>query len=302
MESVETRRGFAFGVAAYLAWGLSPIYWRWMRDIDASQLLGYRVLCSLPMLALVITATHGWPRLRAAYRTPRTRGLAAMAGALLAVNWGVFIWASQSGHILDASLGYYINPLMSVALAVLVLGERLRTGTKLAVGIAAAGVLGMTVALGVVPWVALVLATTFALYGLLKKRADAAGPIEGLFGEIAAMLVPFAAFLGWRFSQGHTPPSDPGTLVLIAASGVVTIVPLLLFGAAAQRISLTAVGMLQYLAPTIQLGVGVWIYGETMQPAQLLGFASVWLALGVYTLDLVRASRGGAAAAAPATR
>ena len=289
---MQYQRGLLFGVASYFGWGLSPIYWNWLRDFDPFEMLGYRVLWSLPVLALILTLTGGWSRMRAIYSDLRSVRVSATAGALLAANWGVFIWASTEGHLLDVSLGYYINPLMSVALGVIVLGEHLSRGARLAVGIATAGVTLMAISLGIVPWISLVLAVSFAFYGLLKKQASGGGPVEGLSGEVAALWLPCLGFIAWNWVRGSATPADLSTHALIACSGIVTVVPLLLFGAAAQRIPLSTTGMLQYIAPTLHLIIGIWVYGETLGLGQLLGFGTVWLALAIYTIDMLRNTRG----------
>jgi chloramphenicol-sensitive protein RarD len=208
------------------------------------------------------------------------------------VNWGIFIWAVTSGHIVSASLGYFINPLVSVALGVLLLKEHLGPAQRVAVAIAAAGVIAMTVMLGVVPWVALSLALSFGLYGLMKKRPEAAGPVEGLLVETMTVAAPLVAYLVVVTANGRGSfGSSAGTTTLLVAAGVITVVPLVLFGAAAQRIPLSTVGILQYLAPTLQLIVGITVYDEPMSGAEILGFVMVWIALAVYTADSLRSRR-----------
>jgi len=296
----ERRRGTWYAVTAYVLWGITPIFWNELRGIPAVELLAHRILWSLPLLLLVIALRRRWATLRRVFSSPRTAATAAAAGGLLAVNWGVYVWAVTSNHIVDASLGYYINPLVSVALGVVVLHERLRPAQKAAVAIAAVGVTGMAVMLQVVPWISLTLAFSFGFYGLLKKREAAAPPLEGLLGETTVLTLPAVVYLGMLAGAGtgHF-GSDLSTSLLLAAAGAVTVFPLLLFGAAAQRIPLSTIGLLQYLAPTLQLLVGVWLYGESMGPANLFGFVTVWIALVLYSVDTVRAGRL-AAAEAPA--
>lgn len=289
---MEHRRGLWFGVAAYLVWGLSPIFWNLLDEVPSLEVLAHRVVWAIPILLLVIAVRGRWHELWKAAADRRTVALAIASGVLLSVNWGVFIWAVTSGHIVEASLGYFINPLVSVALGVAVLHERLRPAQMLAVAVASAGVLAMTVMLGVVPWVSLALAFSFGFYGLLKKRGAAAGPVEGLLGETTTVGIPLLVYLVVVTVGGHGAfGTAPGTTILLVASGIVTVVPLVLFGAAAQRIPLSTVGVLQYLAPSLQLVIGVVVYDERMTGAEVVGFTLVWIAIAIYTADTLRSPR-----------
>ncbi len=291
---METRRGMVAGVAAYLVWGASPIFWKATAAIPPFEVLSWRVLCALVLLLALVFATGRVGTLRHTLSNTRTIGLAIASGALLSVNWILFIWAVTEGHILEASLGYYINPLMSVALGVALLGEELRPAVRIAVGIAAVGVAVMTVAGGQFPWIALSLAVTFAIYGLMKKHSDAAPPIEGLLAETATVTLPLGFYLVTLLASAESVVvTTPSTWGLIPFTGVITIVPLVLFGYAAQRIPLSSVGMLQYLAPTLQLGIGVWLYGEVVTTARTVGFTAVWAALAIFAWDNLRSSPDG---------
>lgn len=288
----QHRRGLWYGVAAYAIWGIAPAFWKLLDGVPAVQQTAHRVVWSVPILGAAVVLLGRRDRLRDALRDRRTVALTALAGVLLIANWGVFIWAIASGRIVEASLGYFINPLLSVALGVLVLGERLRRAQGVAVGLATIGVAYMTVRLGAVPWVSLALAGTFGLYGLIKKRPEAAPPLEGLLGEISMGAVPALVLLvalGLR-GEGAFFAGTGDTLLLIA-TGAVTAAPLLLFGAAAQRIPLSTVGLLQYLAPTLQFVLGAAVYGEAVGAAQLVGFGFVWTALVVFAADNYRAAR-----------
>jgi len=297
---VQQRRGIWYGVTAYVIWGLSPIFWNAIEDVPALELLAHRVLWSIPLLLLVIAVRHRWSILRHAYASRRTVVVAAVSGILVGINWGVFVWAATSGHIVDASLGYYINPLVSVALGVVVLREHLTIGARIAVGIAAVGVAVMAISIGVVPWVSLTLAFAFGFYGLMKKRPDAAPPIEGLLGETVTVAVPLAVVVVLLTANGDSSfGTTTTTSVLLALGGAVTVVPLLLFGGAAQRIPLSMVGLLQYLTPTIQLIIGVTLYDETMSGGRVFGFVMVWIALAVYTADSLRNARRARMVAGP---
>ena len=285
-------RGIWYGIAAYGLWGLGPIFWNLVDDVPALEVLANRIFWSLPLLAIVITVWHQWGRLRRTYRNGSTVALAVGGGALITLNWGIFVWAVTSGHIVDASLGYFVGPLVSVALGVLVLREYLRPIQRLAVAIATVGVVVMAVWLGVVPWISLTLALSFGFYGLLKKNPAAAPAVTGLFGEVLPFavvsgiyLVALAANEAGSFGQG------PGITIWLIAAGAFTVAPLLLFGTAAKRIPLSTLGLLQYLTPTMHLLIGVTIYGEELTAAQRFGFVTVWLGLAIFATDSVRTNR-----------
>ncbi len=289
---MEARRGIGAAIAAYLVWGASPIFWKAIQQVPPFEVLAWRVLWALLLLAIVVLLTRRGAVLRRAVTNPRTLGLAVASGCLITFNWALFIWAVTHGYILEVSLGYYINPLMNVALGVLVLRERLSRAAQIAVSIAAIGVATMTIAGGEFPWIALSLATTFALYGLFKKQADAAPPVEGLLTEVGTATLPLAAYLALLLVRGESTAVTAHDLwPLLPLTGVITVVPLLLFGYAAQRIPLSTIGMLQYLAPTLQLGIGVWLYGEPVTQAKFFGFVTIWIALALFALDNWRATR-----------
>ena len=286
------RMGVWYGIAAYVLWGLSPLFWNLVDAISARALLVQRILWALPILAVVISLRRSWPAVRAAYARRATRWVTVGAAVLLATNWGVFLWAVTNDHVVEASLGYFINPLVSVALGVIVLRERLRPAQWAAVAIAGIGVLGMALRVGAVPWISLTLAFSFGLYGLLKKNPAAAPPLVGLFGEVAVLVLPalvLAAASGTGMPGVALTAPVWGFLVL---TGVITVVPLVLFGAAAQRIALSTVGLLQYIAPSLQLVVGITVLGEHMTTDRLIGFVLVWIALALSTLDSMRRGRG----------
>ena len=273
-------------------WGVAPIFWKLLGGVPAVEQTAHRVVWAVPILALAVVGTGRVGRLNRAVRQPGTVGVAALGAALLAANWCVFVWAVSVERIVEASLGYFINPLLSVALGVAVLGERLRPAGVAAVGLAGAGVAYMTFRQGEMPWIALVLAGTFAVYGLLKKRPEAAPPLEGLLAEATLAAVPALAFIVILSGQGRGAfGAEWGDSALLVAAGAVTAIPLLLFGAAAQRIPLSTVGLLQYLAPSLQFMVGAVVYGEPVAAHRMIGFGFVWLALAVFTADNLRASR-----------
>ena len=286
---MEQRKGIWLAVAAYSFWGFIPIFWKALDSVPALELLAHRIVWSAPLLFLLIVGRKHLGVLRDSFRTPGTAATAMAGGVLLSINWGTFVWAITTSHIVEASLGYFINPLVSVALGVVVLREHLSPAQRIAVGIAVVGVAGMTILSGVLPWISLILAFSFGTYGLLKKRKSAAPPIEGLFMESTFVAVPALVYL-WILAgngSGSFGSSTTTTLLLIGA-GAVTIFPLILFGAAAQRIPLSTLGILQYIAPILQLLVGVVLYGEAVSSGEWFGFVLVWIALAVFTIDNAR--------------
>jgi chloramphenicol-sensitive protein RarD len=285
----ESRRGLLFIIGAYVLWGLFPLYWPLLAPISAVQILSHRVVWSLVVVALLLTVRRGWGSIRALRERPRTVILLGLAGTLIAVNWGLYIWAVNAGHVVETSLGYFINPLISIALGVLFLGERLRRLQWYAVGLTAVAVIVLTIDNGRLPWIALSLAFSFGLYGLVKKTCGV-GAVESLGLETAWMAVPAVVFLiavqaNGTGAFGHI---SLGKNLLLILAGPVTAIPLLLFGAAARRVSLTTIGLTQYLAPVLQFCVGVFIRHEAMPPSRLFGFTLVWVALVLLALESLR--------------
>ena len=282
----------ASGLTAYALWGLFPLYFPLLEPAGGLEIVAHRVLWSLLFIGVLLTVVRRWSLVRALVTDRRRLLVLAGAAGLIAVNWLVFVYGVNSGHVVETSLGYFINPLVSVVLGVLVFGERLRRLQWVAVGIAAVAVGVLTVDYGRPPWIALSLALTFGLYGLLKKivKVEAA---PGLFVETALVALPAVAVLGVLHVDGAGTfgNAGPGHALLLASSGVATAVPLLLFAAAASRIPLSTVGLLQYLTPLMQLSIGVFVYDEAMPPARLAGFVIVWVALAVFTADGLRHAR-----------
>ena len=291
----EHRAGLVAAVSAYLLWGLIPLFWPLLEPAAPVEILAQRVVWSLVFLAGVLALTSGfrWVRTLGAGRAR----LLALAAALITINWGTFIYGVNHDHVVEVSLGYFINPLVTVALAVVVLHERLRRRQLFALAIAAAGVAVLAVDHGRPPWIALALAFSFGAYGLVKKRVGVDGT-QSLTVETAFLLLPALAYIAWleRAGDGTLASEGAGHIALLAAGGVVTAVPLMLFGAAAIRIPLATVGQLQYIAPVMQFLIGVLLNGEAMPASRLAGFALVWAALVVFVYDAVRASRAGARA------
>ncbi|HET8539093.1 MAG TPA: EamA family transporter RarD [Anaeromyxobacter sp.] len=284
----ERARGVAYAVTTYLAWGLLPLYFKALRAVPAVEVLAHRVVWSLLLLAAVVGARAGARGLAAPFR--RVGPLAATT-ALIATNWLVYIWAVQSGRVLEASLGYFVNPLVNVLLGVAFLDEALSRRQRAAVALAGAGVAVLVVRAGTIPWISLVLAATFGLYGLLRKRA-AIDPIGGLLAETALLAPPAIALLAWRAAAGAGAfGTGAGTSLLLAAAGPITALPLVGFGLAVHRLRLSTMGLVQYLAPTGQFLLAVLLYREPFGPAHAAAFGLIWAALALYTTDAIARSR-----------
>jgi chloramphenicol-sensitive protein RarD len=288
----ELRRGYLYGLTAYVCWGFFPLYFKLLRPAGALEILAHRVVWSAVFVALLLSTLRGWRSIAALRHRPRTVGGIALAAVLIAVNWGVYIYGVNSAHVVETSLGYFITPLISVAFGLVLFGERMRTPQWAAIGLGAAAVVVLTVDYGRLPWIALTLAASFSCYGLVKKRLGLP-PTDGLFVESGLLAAPGLAYLGWLAAAGHSTfgHGSAGHTALLLVSGVITAIPLLLFAGAANRIPMTGLGILQYVAPILQLFCGVVIYHEPMPAAQLLGFGLVWLALVIFTWDALAAAR-----------
>jgi chloramphenicol-sensitive protein RarD len=284
------RSGLAAGVAAYLIWGLFPLYFPLLDSAGAMEILAHRIVWSLVFLLVLLAAMRAYGFLRELDR--RRLGLLALAAVLITINWGMFIYAVNSDRVVETSLGYFINPLVTVALAVAFLHERLRPGQRLAVAIAAVAVLLLAIDYGHLPWISLTLAFSFGTYGLVKKQADVDGT-QSLAVETTLLFLPAASYLLWlgAVGDGTFTSEGSGHTALLVTSGVLTAVPLILFGAATVRIPLATVGLLQYITPVMHFLIGVLVYGEDMPLSRLAGFALVWVALVVLAVDATRALR-----------
>ncbi|WP_413060758.1 EamA family transporter RarD [Sphingomonas carotinifaciens] len=283
------RTGLILGIGAYVTWGLLPLYLKLLAGVPAFQVVAHRILWSVALLLLVVLAMRRGAAIRAAARG-RTLLLLCGSAGLIAVNWLVYIWAVQHAHVLEASLGYFINPLVNVALGVAVLGERVRGGQAVAIGIAAVGVLLLAVSGGGALWISLTLAVTFGVYGLLRKVA-AIDALGGLTVE-TLLLSPFAAiFIAQAQMAGTGAFGQSMRLdVLLVLAGAVTTAPLLMFAAAARRMRYATLGLLQYLAPTLQFLQAVLLFGETLKPVHIVTFTLIWAGCALYAYDSVRGS------------
>lgn len=292
------KKGVLQAVGAYLLWGFMPIYFKLLKQVPSLEMLANRFVWSFVTLMIIVVLRGELKALRGTLNR-RLLLLYGGSGLLLAINWLVFIISVNSGRVLDASLGYFMNPLVSVVLGMLIFKEKLRPLQWTAVGLAALGVLYLAFTVGTVPWAALALAFTFGFYGVLKKIAPLSA-LHGLTLETAWVLVPTAAImLYYEFSGtaafGH---SSPGVTLLLFLGGLITIVPLMLFSAGAQTVPLTVIGLLQFIAPTMQFMVGTLLYNEPMSPTRLVGFAIIWTALVVFSVENVFTRRRALAAAA----
>ncbi|WP_411141687.1 EamA family transporter RarD [Streptomyces sp. x-80] len=297
----DQRAGLAYGFAAYTMWGLLPLYWHLLDAASPSEILAHRMAWSLPVAVVILAALRRWSWIGPLLRQPRRLGMILVCAVVISANWFLYIWAVNSGHVLEASLGYFINPLVSIAFGVLVLRERLRPMQWTAVGVGTLAVVVMTLAYGKVPWISLGLALSFATYGLVKKGIKLDG-IEGFSAETALQVLPalgFLIFLGTRGESAFT-SGGTGQALLLAGCGIATALPLICFGASAVRLPLTTIGMMQYLAPTFQFVLGLTVFHEEMPAERWAGFALVWLALVVLTWDVLRTARRGRAALADA--
>ena len=291
--------GIAYAALAYTVWGLFPLYFRELAQVAATEVLVHRIVWSLVFVLVVLGVRRQWAWLPGALRQPRVLSAFALSALLLSTNWLTYIWSVGNGHVIDASLGYFITPLVNVLLGYTVLHERPRAPQWAALALATAGVLWLTVQAGQLPWIALVLAATFGSYGLMRKVA-VLGALEGLTLETMLLAPAAIVVLAWLLmhGSGSFPAPDTKTNLLLLGIGPLTAIPLLLFAAGARRISMTTLGLLQYLGPTIQFLLGVWLFNEPFTRERAIGFAFIWAGLVAYTWDGWRTSRLRAAAAA----
>lgn len=278
--------GITYGLCAYVLWGLFPVYFHAVSSVPALELLAQRVVWSFVFVGGLIAWRIGWQWVPGVVRSPRTLAVFTASAAMVFVNWGVYIFAVSHGRIVDATLGYFMNPLVNVLLGAVFLHERLRSLQWIAVSFAAGGVLWLTGYAGTVPWIGLALAAAFGLYGLLRKIASL-GAFEGLLLETALMIPAACAYLAWIDHRGESVfwGASAGLQLLVLASGPVTAMPLLFFAASARRIPLSTLGLIQYLGPSIQLVLALSFYGESLPAAKLWGYVAIWTALVLYSAE-----------------
>ncbi len=289
-----TRTGLALGLGAYLLWGGFPLYFPLLDPAGAVEIIAHRVVWSLVVCAVLLTVTRGWAPFAAAVRHRRTLGLLSLAAVLIAVNWLVYVYSVLSDQVVDASLGYFLNPLVTVLLAVFVLGERVRPVQWVALGFGALAVVVIAAGAARLPWIALTLAVSFGLYGLIKNRVGRTVTALAGLGVETAILSPVALaylVLLQLTGTGHFTGYGTWHAIALMSAGLLTATPLLLFGGAARRLPLRTIGMLQYLTPVLQLLLGLFVFHEHMPVARWIGFALVWVALVIFTVDGLRTSR-----------
>ncbi|MFM7046239.1 MAG: EamA family transporter RarD [Ilumatobacteraceae bacterium] len=293
------RAGIITGVAAYVLWGLLTVYWKLLSDFRAFELIGWRISTAAVVMALVLTVQRRWNSIRTVIDNRRLLGVVAFAAVLLTVNWTSYVWAVVDGHVLETALGYFIAPLGTVAVGVVVLGERLRTVQWIAIGFAVSSVVVLTVSYGAVPWLALVIAASWIVYGYLKKRL-AMAPVDGLAVETFLLAAP-AIVLAMALSGDATSVVSSASgveLALVVCTGFATVAPLLLFAHSSQRVPLTVIGPMQYIVPSMNFLLGWLVYGEELPASRFVGFALVWAGLALLTADTARRALGARAARA----
>ena len=295
MQSSSARKGILYGIGAYVLWGFFPIYWKFLHEVSALQVIGHRIGWSFILLLLYILFTKQWDAFSSTAFKWRTVGIYSIAAVLLTFNWLIYVWGVNAGFIVETSLGYFINPLLSVSLGVLFLRERLRPLQWIPIGLAAIGVGYLTFVYGHLPWIALSLAFTFGFYGFVKKLSPL-GSLYGLTletGIVFPVALIYILIVGFNGSGAFLHQGSMIDLILIGA-GLVTTVPLLMFASSAKQIPLTIVGLLQYIAPTLQFLIGVFVYKEPFDLAHFIGFAIVWVALIIFAVESYLANRAPA--------
>ena len=288
--------GMLYAALAFLSWGLFPLYFHALAEVPPLEILANRMLWSLLFLGVVLTLRRQWGWVRPLARQPRVVGGFVASAFLLSGNWFIYIWAINNGHVIDASLGYFITPLLNVILGFLILHERPRRLQWIAIALAACGVAWLAWQTGQMPWIALALAGTFGCYGLLRKTAKL-GPLEGLSFETLILFpvaLAYVLWLSWHGQNSFVTTSSNTIRCLLAASGPITAIPLLLFASGARRLPLSALGLLQYIAPTMQLLLGVWLFRESFTAERMTGFVAIWIALALYAAEGLWSARRGA--------
>ncbi len=290
-DTEASRAGVAAGLVAYSLWGVFPVYFKIVESVAPTEVLAHRIIWAVPFGALILLVRHQWPEVRRAMTHRRMLFWLGVSALCITINWFIYIWAVQNQRIFEASLGYYINPLMYVLVGVLFFGERLRSLQLAAVVLASTGVLVLTLSGGAFPWVAVSLAALFTAYGVIRKRV-VIGAMPGLFVETALLLPLAMLWMGWLLVAGQASfgTHDLSLDLLLLAAGPITVVPLLLFAVAARRLPLTTIGFMQFLAPTLQFLTGVF-YGEVLTTAHLVCFGLIWVAVALFSIDAIRASK-----------
>ncbi len=280
-------RGFLFAFSAYALWGILPLYLKMLDHIPAVEVVAHRILWSVPIAGAVLVALGRTADVRAALKSPRTLALAALTASLITFNWGIYVWAIAVGRTVETALGYYINPLMTIAMGAMFLGEKLTRLQMVAVGLAMLAVWVLSTEAGGIPWVSLALALSFAIYGFLRKTLPI-GPSQGFFLEVLILSVPalfYVIWLGVR-GEGHFVVSDPDNIMLLLACGPATAAPLMLYGFGAKMLRFSTIGIMQYMAPTMVFLIAVFVFQEPFSLRKMIAFALIWVALAIYTWSI----------------
>ncbi len=288
-ENIDTPQGLAFAISAYVLWGFLPLYMKLVAHIPAAEVVAHRVLWSVPVAGLLLVIMGRTKELRAALKSPRTLGMACVTAALISVNWGIYVWSIATGHALDAALGYYINPLFSIALGAVLLRERLTPTQLLAIGLAAAAVVVLTVEAGRLPWVAIALTLSWGFYAFFKKQLPV-GPNQGFMLEVLILTPPALGYLAYMSVTGGT-HFQGVDIWLLMGCGLVTAVPLIVYANGAKLLRLSTIGILQYIAPTMIFLIAVFVFGEEFGRARMIAFPMIWAALVIYSIPLIRQLR-----------
>ncbi|MEM7089793.1 MAG: EamA family transporter RarD [Pseudomonadota bacterium] len=294
IQNVDTPKGLALAVTAYLLWGFLPLYMKAMSHIGPIEIVSHRIIWSVPVAGLLLIALGRTADIKAALKTPKMLVMAGLTAALISINWAIYVWAIASGHALDAALGYYINPLFSIALGAILLREQLTRTQILAVGLAALGVSVLVIEAGRLPWAALGLMVTWGFYAFFKRSLPI-GPNQGFLLEVLILLIPALAYVTWLGAQGtgHFGAATTDTL-LLAGAGIVTAVPLLVYANGAKLVRLSTMGILQYIAPTMIFVTAVAVFGEQIDRGRMIAFPLIWAALIVYSVPMIRRVRAHA--------
>jgi len=287
----KQKLGLIYGVSAYVLWGMFPLYWPLLEPANPLEIVSHRAVWTLIFCLIVLMITHALKSTLATFRRPKVAAKLFLASILISINWLIYIWATNNGHVVEASLGYYINPLIIIAFGVVLLKEKMRRLQWVAVSIASVGVIVLTVDYGRLPWVALGLALSWGTYGLVKKQLGL-GALEGLAIETMIAFIPYCGYLIFIGSKGEGQfGNGTGLTILLISAGAVTAIPLLLFNGSTTRLPYSTIGLMQYITPTIQFSIGVWVNNEAMPTARWVGFIFIWLALITLATDLLKSGR-----------
>jgi chloramphenicol-sensitive protein RarD len=287
----KQKLGLIYGVSAYVLWGMFPLYWPLLEPANPLEIVSHRAVWTLVFCLIVLAITHALKSTLATFRRPKVAAKLFLASVLISINWLIYIWATNNDHVVEASLGYYINPLIIIAFGVVLLKEKMRKMQWIAVSIATVGVIILTVDYGRLPWVALGLALSWGTYGLVKKQLGL-GALEGLAIETMIAFIPYCGYLIFIGSKGEGQfGNGAGLTILLISAGAVTAIPLLLFNGSTTRLPYSTIGLMQYITPTIQFSIGVWVNNEAMPTARWVGFIFIWLALITLATDLLKSGR-----------